>query len=94
MNKLTIEQMEKINKLHKRFMFRVALITFMYLTGLFVGNVITAMIGLAYIKNPLFTSATSFGAAVIVLTGLRSEVENAYSKMKSEIEKISKEASQ
>lgn len=90
MNNLTVEQMEKIHKLHKRFMFRAALLTFLYLTGFFVGNVITTMIDLEYIKNPLFISATSFGAAIIFMTGLRCEIEKAYSEMKSEVDKISK----
>lgn len=86
---MNIEQRQKIHKLQKRFILRMALTVFMYVNGLFAGNILIAMIGLAYIKNPLFISSTSFGATIIVLIGLRFEVEKAYSKMKSEIKKIS-----
>lgn len=90
MNNLTIEQMQKIHKLQKGFIKKSALLTFLYLTGLFMGNIVIAMIGLSYMKaHPAFIDAATFGSAIIVLIGLRFEVEKAYSKMKSEIKKIS-----
>lgn len=91
MKKLTDEDL-KSHKLHKQFWRQTVRITVLYLSALFLGNLAIAMIDLAYMHSEEFRNAASFGSTIIILIGLRFEQEKAYSKMKSEIEKISKEA--
>lgn len=84
----TEEQKEKLCKLNRKFMWKAFGITFLYISGLFLGNVIISVVNILYVKEESFVPLTTFGSAVIILTGLRSSLEGAYSQLQTEAKKI------
>jgi len=91
---LTVEQKKEVRKHITKYMWRFLFLTYAYLAAIFLGNWVIAMIDLAYMHNPMFLNAASFGSTMVLIIGLRTEQDNAYNKMKSEIQKISQEAGQ
>lgn len=90
--KLSPEQTQKVRKLFTQYIWRFLGLTALYLGALILGNAAIILLNLYYMHNDEFQRAASFGTTIIIVIGLRIEQDKAYSKMKSEIAKIAKEA--
>lgn len=79
-------QKEKIKKIRKSFYWKCFGFSVAYISALFLANLAVVAIGLS-MGEPMFVNLVSIGSVLIILTGLRLELEGAYNQMKSEIQK-------
>lgn len=75
---LSEEQIEKLKKVKRRLYMRSGLATFLHLSWLFMSNLLTVILNALYVHNDSFVFLATLGSAVVIMSGLRSLIEEFY----------------